>query len=371
MKWSETILGSICDIVMGQSPEGSSCNRKGDGVPLLNGPTEFCSYSPRPVQYTIDPKRLAQSGDILFCVRGSTTGRMNYADQSYAIGRGLASLRHKNGIEYQSYLKGVIEFLLPALLRDVTGSTFPNLSRDQLLNIKFRAPNSVVQHRISSILSSLDDKIELNRQMNQTLEEMTQAMYKHYFVDGIDKENLPDGWRMGKLGDLMEFKNGKSSPLRSANGIYKVYGANGAIGQADKFNADERTVVIGRVGSFCGSIHLSMEKCWVTDNAIIGTVKQSYFGYTLNLLRTLQLNNLRVGSGQPLLNQGILSSIDTIIPATEKCSKFNEQAYSLLDLAWSNDKEMEYLTETRDYLLPKLISGEIIPAELKEIEQAL
>ncbi len=70
-------ISSVVEIVMGQSPPGSETNQDGIGVPLLNGPTEFGLHHPYPVQYTTDPKKLAKIGDLLFCVRGSTTGRMN------------------------------------------------------------------------------------------------------------------------------------------------------------------------------------------------------------------------------------------------------------------------------------------------------
>jgi type I restriction enzyme S subunit len=94
---SERFLSDIAEIVMGQSPSGDTCNERGIGIPLLNGPTEFGTKHPQPVQYTTDAKKIALSGDLLFCVRGSTTGRMNWADQQYAIGRGLAAIRGKGG----------------------------------------------------------------------------------------------------------------------------------------------------------------------------------------------------------------------------------------------------------------------------------
>src|SRR3989337_1632074 len=108
--WREMKLGGIANIVMGQSPPGKTCGAEVNGVPLLNGPTEFSEHHPEPVQYTVAPKKLAYAGDLLFCVRGSTTGRMNWADQKYAIGRGLAAIRHKNAKNLQPFLKGVIDY---------------------------------------------------------------------------------------------------------------------------------------------------------------------------------------------------------------------------------------------------------------------
>ena len=89
-------LSEYAEIVMGQSPKGDKCNVNELGTPLLNGPTEFGGYCPTPTQWTVDPKKTCKPEDLLFCVRGSTTGRMNWADQVYAIGRGLAAIRPKD-----------------------------------------------------------------------------------------------------------------------------------------------------------------------------------------------------------------------------------------------------------------------------------
>ncbi|MBU0946962.1 MAG: restriction endonuclease subunit S [Proteobacteria bacterium] len=182
-EWKENTLGSISEIIMGQSPKGDSCNNDQHGHPLLNGPTEFGGYHPYPTQYTIDPKKFSQQGDLLFCVRGSTTGRMNWADQEYAIGRGLAAMRHKNGREYQPFLRGIIECKLPELLASATGSTFPNVSRNQLLDLEIELPPLPEQKAIAHVLGALDDRIELNRRMNETLESMAQALFKSWFGD--------------------------------------------------------------------------------------------------------------------------------------------------------------------------------------------
>lgn len=122
----------------------------------------------------------------------------------------------------------------------------------------------------------------------------------------------------GPLGDFVEFKNGRSSPDRTDSGAFAVYGSNGEIGKADVTNAPEGTLVVGRVGSYCGSVHYSPNKCWVTDNAIIGSSRsQKDSRFWFYKLASLDLNNYRAGSGQPLLNQQILNSIQVSIPASE------------------------------------------------------
>ena len=154
--WDVVSLGDVAEIVMGQSPPGGKCNRVEDGVPLLNGPTEFGPYYPTPVQWTTDPKKGAGVGDILFCVRGATAGRMNWSDRDYAIGRGIASLKHKGGPAYQSFLRAVIDFRLAELLTVVTGSTFPNLSYDQITQLRVPRVPSSEQQAIADTLDGID-----------------------------------------------------------------------------------------------------------------------------------------------------------------------------------------------------------------------
>ncbi|MDF2156481.1 restriction endonuclease subunit S [Algoriphagus sp. CAU 1675] len=182
-EWKDGQLNEIAEIIMGQSPKGEDVNSFGKGVPLLNGPTEFGYSYPLPIQYSDSCKKIAPKGSILFCVRGSTTGKMNWANQNYGIGRGLASITHKKGESLNAFLKGIIDYNLPSLLVSATGSTFPNVSKDQINGLKISIPPLPEQKAIAHILGTLDEKIELNRQMNQTLEAMAQALFKSWFVD--------------------------------------------------------------------------------------------------------------------------------------------------------------------------------------------
>ena len=122
--------------------------------------------------------------------------------------------------------------------------------------------------------------------------------------------------RESTLGELLSFSNGKASPERSDNSPHPVYGSNGIIGFSDKTNAPSGTIVIGRVGSYCGSLYFSKNSCWVTDNAIrANAVDGNNSRFLFYLLQTLRLNDRRSGSGQPLLNQTILSSIPVLAPS--------------------------------------------------------
>ena len=122
-------------------------------------------------------------------------------------------------------------------------------------------------------------------------------------------------WTGTRVGNLLSFANGRSSPERADGLPYPVYGSNGIIGYASEANSDPGAIIIGRVGSYCGSLYQSPQKCWVTDNAIRAVAKNGNDPrFLYYLLGTLALNNRRAGSGQPLLNQDILSSIPTSVP---------------------------------------------------------
>jgi Type I restriction modification DNA specificity domain len=113
-----------------------------------------------------------------------------------------------------------------------------------------------------------------------------------------------------KLGDQLDFSNGSSSPVRVSGGRFPVYGANGVIGYAAERNASGPLIVLGRVGSYCGSLRYCDSDVWVTDNALVCRAKDPretrYWYYALH---TCGLNDHRAGSGQPLLNQKILRDV--------------------------------------------------------------
>src|SRR5699024_10426508 len=104
----------------------SSYNRARIGAPLINGPTEFTDRHPVPKQWSTAPVRFCKAEDVLICVRGSSTGRMNIADQDYCIGRGVAAVRAKRGND-QNFVTYALSAVVSDLLKLQTGSTFPSI----------------------------------------------------------------------------------------------------------------------------------------------------------------------------------------------------------------------------------------------------
>lgn len=272
--------------------------------------------------------------------------------------------------EYARYLFRDVSFRRE-VYNLATGDIRFNISQESLANIEIEIPDVPTQQEIAQILTSLDDKIELNLQMNHTLEAMAQAIFKEWFFnfnfpgfDGVLVDGLPKGWRKGNLGEIISFKNGKSSPERNDEFQYPVFGSNGIIGYSEEYNANEDISIIGRVGSFCGSTYLSTKKSWVTDNAIVAQSKNGHSIFTYLTLLNLNLNNFRAGSGQPLLNQTILSAIPLNIPDTELLDEFESQTmtfFKKIELNLDTNKELENIRNTT---LPKLMSGQLKVSEL-------
>ena len=202
-------IEELGDVVMGLSPKGSTYNKIGIGTPLLNGPTEFGVHHPHCTLFTTDPKRICKKGDLIFCVRGSTTGKMNFADGEYALGRGVCSIRGENLLTTR-FIKYAIDFLLFKLLSLTGGSTFPNLKAEDIKS--FKVPYSKNILKIAKILSAYDDLIENNLKRIKLLEEMAQITYEEWFVrmrfpghetaEWNEESGLPVGWERKKLGEV-------------------------------------------------------------------------------------------------------------------------------------------------------------------------
>ena len=117
------------------------------------------------------------------------------------------------------------------------GSAREIFSWEEMCDVELPIPPIKQQQKIVSEYEAITRRIRLNEQIITKLEEATQALYRKMFVDGIDKENLPEGWRMGMLGEVADLKNGKATKVNS--GIIPIYGGNGIVGYTESSNARE------------------------------------------------------------------------------------------------------------------------------------
>ncbi|WHX24919.1 restriction endonuclease subunit S [Virgibacillus halodenitrificans] len=387
-KWRNYQLQEIAEITMGQSPKGEFTNENGVGTPLLNGPTEFQSRFPMPVKYTTDPKKIAMKGDILWCVRGSTVGRRNFADQKYAIGRGLASIRSKYGQSHTEFIGMLLDFKLKHILSGATGSTFPNISKEQLYKFEFQLPDLEQQMKLAEILITFDNKIEINRQINETLEEMAMAIYKHWFVDFgpfqdgefIESElgMIPKGWEIHSIYDLADYINGKAFKTKDLHEqgslpVIKIAELKSGISQNTKYyNGDyhiKHEINNGDV-LFAWSASLGVY-LWSKGKAMLnqhifnvqpknGTIGKSFIYFMLKRLieKFVQIAASRATTMGHITKEHLVNEKITL-PPYEIFEEIQEKLNEYYKLIVSNSKELEQLINTRNYLLPKFLSGEI------------
>lgn len=401
-------LADYADIVMGQSPAGETCNASGPGLPLLNGPTEYGPHHPTPAQYTTDARKRARPGDVLFCVRGSTTGRMNWADREYAIGRGVAAIRHKQRPELQPFIRAVIEYGLPELLAQATGSTFPNVSATQLATLWWPPIEENEQRVIAYILGTLDDKIELNRRRNQTLESMARALFKDWFVDfgpvrakiesrmpylpveiwelfpdRLDDEDKPEGWKMVPASELIEFN--PAEPLRKGtpapyldmaslptSGSWPEPPVMREFGSGMRFRNGD--TLMARITPCLENGKTAFVQCLPDDKVGWGSTEyivmrpkapvSAEYAYLLardDAFREHAIRSMTGTSGRQRAQGDSVATFKLASPPDEVLwHAFERQVSPTFECIKSNAKASETLQALRDTLLPRLISGELV-----------
>ena len=222
---------------------------------------------------------------------------------------------------------------------------------EELCDTVIHIPSIERQKEIVAEYETLSKRIRLNEQLISSLEAMAQALYRKMFVDGIDKENLPDGWRIGTLEDIIEIRNGRA--IIASDGSIPIYGGNGIVGYTSEYNAKD-VVIIGRVGINCGSLFLHHGECFVNDNAMMSTSKSRHIGYIYLTLQQIDLNGQSEGSGQPLLTQSIIKKQPCIIPILNHIDEFEFQVQIIYNNRRLLEKENKKLTELQSLLLAKI-----------------
>ncbi|MDC5852408.1 restriction endonuclease subunit S [Vibrio europaeus] len=164
--WQVGSLSSIVDVIMGQSPKGTTYNDQGEGTPLVNGPVEFGVYHPVAQKWTTAPTKLSKDKDLIVCVRGSTTGRYVVSDGEYCLGRGVCSIRSDYSPAFANYL---FKSQLNNLLNLTTGSTFPSWSGPTLKNFKVVVPPRSIIEKFESIVGNLCSMMAQNTGENKSL----------------------------------------------------------------------------------------------------------------------------------------------------------------------------------------------------------
>jgi type I restriction enzyme S subunit len=295
---------------------------------------------------------------------------MNLADREYAIGRGIASIRGKSVAENR-FLKSCIEFGLPELLQKATGSTFPNLSKRDLAEIPIR--NDLDHTKIGLLSLSFDDLIENNARRIEILEEMAQAIYREWFVEfrypghkGVPLVHselgpIPEGWAARSLQDVIELAYGKA--LKSGDrrgGPVPVFGSGGVVGSHDVPLVNGPGIVVGRKGNV-GSVHWSDDSFFPIDTTfyVKTDLPMAYAYYMLCDAEFIDSH-----AAVPGLSREQAYGLNCLVPDRQVVEKFGVVVGQIFALRKVLEESNRNLLETRDLLLPRLVSGEIDVSEL-------
>ena len=271
--------------------------------------------------------------------------------------------------QYQRFIAG-----------SASGTTEKHTSPSSIKKYSFLLPPKEEQEEIARILSSLDDKIELNNQINRNLEEQAKAIFKSWFVDFepfrdselVDSElgRIPKGWKIGTLGDIIELHDHKRIPLSSRQREnmekkYPYYGAASLMDYVDNYLFDGVYTLLGEDGTVVTDdgmpvLQYVWGRFWVNNHAHILTGKNGYSAETLYvLLMNTPVKSIVTGAVQPKISQANLKSIPIIIAPQDIIRKYGALIEPFFEEIRRNSDESSHLVSIRDALLPKLMSGEI------------
>ncbi len=257
----------------------------------------------------------------------------------------------------------------------VNGVNVKGIRATDLQNIEVDLPPFHTQHRIATILSRYDSLIENYQKQIKLLEESAQRLYKEWFVDlhfpGNENtkivDGVPEGWVKKPVDSIYSIKYGKnlSTKLITESGEFPVYGANGVIGYYDKANCNEQVVLITSRGNGSGDVLMTYHKdAFITNNSFIVLPLEDYsccqLPFTYQFLKNANFRAVRTGAAQPQLTNQSIHTVDVVLPSKgiiiDYCEKVSFSNKKIIILR----NQIRLLTEARDRLLPKLMSGEIV-----------
>lgn len=412
--WKTVKLGDVAEVI---DCEHKTAPAQNTGYPLIRTPNigkgRFILNGVKRVSKEVymqwTKRAIPEKGDLIFA-REAPVGNVAVIkdDEKYCLGQRTVLIKtnkDKVNPEYLCYL-----ILAPEIQSHfnsrTNGATVGHFNLADLRNLYLGSlPPLPTQKKIAKVLGDLDDKIELNRRMNETLEEMAMAIYKHYFVDfglppGTKEEAtecpfgklvehpemgmIPEGWSVGKLGDVGKVVTGKTPPTNNIefyNGRipfitptdYKTYqrfliSSNRSISEIGKKKFQnliipKGSIMVTCIGSDMGKVAMTNIDTLTNQqiNSII-PIKEIYSDYLYEFLKSIYVQLTiwaRTGTTMPIINKSSFENISILKPNEKVIIEFSKKIAVNSNLILRNSLEIKSLTETRDYLLPKLLSGEV------------
>ena len=390
-EWKEVRLGDYCDFQNGYAFKSSEFKTNGEYKivkikELKDGLVKFFDDSASVDVQDIKEfeKYKIYRNDVLFALTGdpvskpnplSWVGRVSIyrSDENALLNQRTCKIKKSEKFDNQFlyyYFRQWDNFY--ALASKATGSASQaNISTNTIADTIIKLPPLPTQQKIAAILSSLDDKIELNNKINTNLEQQAQSLFKNWFVDFEPfGGKMPEGWKVGTVSEIITLHDSKRIPLSSQQREkmekkYPYYGATSLMDYVDNYLFDGIFLLLGEDGTVVDSEGFSIlqyveGKFWVNNHAHILTGKNGFSVEMLYLLFSLtNVKDKVTGAVQQKISQGNLNNISTIIPPEEVCKKFDLLIQPLFAQIRNLKQENDRLSALRDTLLPKLMNGEI------------
>ena len=272
---------------------------------------------------------------------------------------------HGNDAKFIYYFLKTLEWS-----KFTSASAVPGINRNTVHKEIVSLPDIETQRRIASTLSMFDEKIKINTEINDNLLAQAQTLYKQFFPYSV-QDDLPDGWRIGTVGEIIEIHDSKRIPLSGADRakmekkIYPYYGAASLMDFVDNYIFDGKYLLLGEDGTVVDDagypiLQYVWGQFWVNNHAHILTGRLGYDVESLYMLfKQTPVKSIVTGAVQPKISQANLRSIQVVIPPEHNLREYNDLVEPLFSLFRANEEECKTLTALRDTLLPKLMSGEI------------
>ena len=384
--WNEAKIKEFADVKGGKRlPKGKQLIKEQNSHPYIRirdlGKSKYLQLTSE-YEYVDDDTQksiaryIVNEGDILISVVG-TIGLIGI------VGDTLDKANQTENCDKIVNIKGIIpEYLYYYLVSDfgqeeirkgTVGAVQPKLPLKNVQDISVRYPSIEEQEKIVSILSSIDEKIATNETINNNLEQQAKALYKDWFFDFTPFStdgNLPYGWRLGTVSDIIQLHDSKRIPLSGAERdkmakIYPYYGATSLMDYVDNYLFDGIYLLLGEDGTVVDSLGFPIlqyvyGQFWVNNHAHIITGKEGFSVEELYLFFSLtNIKSIVTGAVQQKVSQQNLKKVPAIIPNKDALSAFDELIQPIFSQIRNLRDENARLADLRDTLLPKLMSGEL------------
>ena len=387
-EWIECKISDIGTVVGGATPSTKKPENYENGTIVWITPKDLSTFTGRYIQRgernitEIGLKscstQLLPKDTVLFSSR-APIGYVAIAANEVCTNQGFKSVVPNENTD-PLFLYYLLKYNKDKIEGMGSGTTFKEVSGNTMKNIVVSVPtDKKVQKRISSMLGSIDDKIEENERINNNLEQQAKALYKDWFFDFSPfstEGNLPDGWHLGTVGNIIQLHDSKRVPLSGSERdkmekIYPYYGATSLMDYVDNYLFDGIYLLLGEDGTVVDSLGFPIlqyvyGQFWVNNHAHIITGKEGFSVEELYLFFSLtNIKSIVTGAVQQKVSQQNLKKVPAIIPSKEALSAFDDLIQPIFAQIRNLRDENAHLADLRDTLLPRLMSGELDVSDIE------